>query len=243
MKLPKTLLLLLALALPSVRAQTVTGETMLNPFFSGGSYADWSFFGDFRNDGGQDRVVFDLKAVGANPEGFSGAVGTGKTGAQIAVENSLDPNANYLQGFDFSLANPYYDQIGPFDGTPDGRYDLFFELTVSTTSGTYRAQSDMFDLVTTPNGALAPTFTWLGGGFGGDPGLQNGGLGVLLADVNGITYSAIVQTVGSNTTVAVSFATVDNMSLVYQVVPEPAGCVLALSGVGMLILRGRRKRC
>lgn len=242
MKYPKFALFLAIVFAPlAARAQTITGETMLNPYFSGGNYTNWSFFGDFRNDGGQDRMVFDLKSSGGNPVGFSGAVGTGKTGSQIAAENSLDANTNYLQGFDFSLANPFYNQIGPFGGTPDGQYNLYFELTVSTTSGNYRAESNTFDLVTTPNGALTPSFTWLsGGGFNGDIGLQNGGQGVALADVTGITYSAIVQTVGTNTTAAVSFATVDNMSLTYQVVPEPGAGALALAAGGLLALRVRR---
>jgi hypothetical protein len=42
-------------------ADTVVGQAILNPFFTGNDYSGWTLNAPWRNDGGNDRLVFDIE--------------------------------------------------------------------------------------------------------------------------------------------------------------------------------------
>lgn len=235
----------------SAQAQVVTGETILNPYFgTTPDYSNWTFSPEFRGESSQSRITFDVKPSGGNTPGYSNATGMGKTGAAIAAEQSLDANSSYFKGFDFSLARPYYTQLGPYAGPVNGAYQMYFEVNIYTTQGGFRANSNFFnpiDFTAYPDQTgvvLSPTFTW-NVAFLGDPSAYNDGLGVLLADVTSITYAAVVYTEVANMGAGSSFATFDSMSLTYMVstVPEPSQWWLVATGLLFLVtqlkLRGR----
>lgn len=228
----------------SAKAQTlITGQAILNPYFET-NFDNWNLTNGFYGDSGS-RIAYAVAANSGNLVGFAVATGTGYTGSAIATANSLDASTCYLKGFDFTQSQPWFYQIGPW-GSINGQYNLYFEVKVTTLEGkTYQADSNTFNALTTANGAMTLNFNW--DGALGDIKDANGGLGLALSDVTGISYAAVMETLGGiNTLGGNTFVTLDNMSLIYQVstVPEASSyamiaCAMGLLG-GLQVLRGRR---
>jgi len=206
--------LVLCTALTSARSDTVVGQAMLNPFFTGNDYSGWTLNAPWRNDGGNDRLVFDIE--GSNPTGFPTAIGQGvDLMTQSAITNAAGGYSALgarLMDFNFGASDPFVAVFG--SNTNNGIYKLFFEVDVLTTSGLYRAKTQEFDTPQNLSGALDLNFSWLtGGSFLGD--LEANG-GTLLSGISSITYKAVmfVDTPASGGT---AFFTLDNMSLEYVV--------------------------
>jgi hypothetical protein len=237
-------LALLSISLTS--AEAVTGEAIINPFFDDGAgvedYTNWTFNAPWRNDGGNQRAVFDVADF--NAAGFASLTGAGRdlaTAPEITGDPAFTDASNaILTGM--TLNSPFLNLFGT---APAEDYLLFFELDVITAGGTFRAQSQTIDVSTigvpsTP----ALTTTWLGGGFLGDPSGQAGG-GIALSDITGINYSAVVQIVEPLTSGSPqAFLTADNLSVTYDVsfVPEPGSYALlaGLLGLGFVMVRKRK---
>ncbi len=206
--------LVLCTALTSARSDTVVGQAMLNPFFTGNDYSGWTLNAPWRNDGGNDRLVFDIE--GSNPTGFPTAIGQGvDLMTQSAITNAAGGYSALgarLMDFNFGASDPFVAVFG--SNTNNGIYKLFFEVDVQTSSGLYRAKTQEFDTPQNLSGALDLNFSWLtGGSFLGDL-AANGG--TLLSGISSITYKAVmyIDTPASGGT---AFFTLDNMSLEYVV--------------------------
>ena len=237
--------LLLGSLAPALEANVVTGEAMLNPFFSSGDYANWSLGGWWREDGTNDRLVFDV--LDTNVAGFSLAAGTG---VDLSTEDAITANPNYtgpdsafLIGFTFG--EPFLAPINEGSIGASADYNLFFEVDVTTAAGTYRAQSTAFNNAwELGSGSISPTFSWLTeGGFLGDPANAAGGNGIVISAIEAIQYKAVMQIITpTDNGTGPGFQTVNNMSLIYQVavIPEPstsAACGIGVFGVVLLLRR------
>jgi hypothetical protein len=165
-------------------ADTVVGQAMLNPFFTGNDYSGWTLNAPWRNDGGNDRLVFDIE--GSNPTGFPTAIGQGvDLMTQSAITNAAGGYSALgarLMDFNFGASDPFVAVFG--SNTNNGIYKLFFEVDVLTTSGLYRAKSQELDTPQNLSGALDLNFSWqTGGSFLGDL-AANGG--TLLSGISSI---------------------------------------------------------
>lgn len=195
-------------------ADTVVGQAMLNPFFTGNDYSGWTLNVPWRNDGGNDRLVFDIE--GSNSMGFPTAIGQGvDLMTQSAITNAAGGYSALgarLMDFNFGASDPFVAVFG--SNANNGIYKLFFEVDVLTSSGLYRAKSQELDTPQNLSETLDLNFSWLTGeSFLGN--LATNG-GTLLSGISSITYKAVmfVDTPASGGT---AFFTLDNMSLEYVV--------------------------
>ena len=224
----------------------IYGEAMLNPSFENNSYEGWIFDGSWRNDGNASRMVYDLLSNGGNAHAYSLATGIGKNGMEIAAENNIDASSSYLQGFNLTESTPYLAQFG--DGSIDGKYNLYFEVTIECASGeAFRAQSEWVDVVNyTTEGPLTLSWEWISNDvYQGDVAEQNDSKGIQLDNVDSITYTAVLWAEIPNQTENTHYITIDNMNLQYEInaspIPEPSSLAFYMCGACGLWLIVRRR--
>ncbi|MEN8661487.1 MAG: PEP-CTERM sorting domain-containing protein [Lentimonas sp.] len=231
------------LSLSAISAEAITGETVINPFYSDQSsssdYNSWTFNAPWDNDGAQSRIVYTAESSGNT--GVFTAVGAGRNLA-TASEITGDPgftNADNALLTGVTLNAPFLNLFGSVDA---GDYNLLFQLDIVTAGGTFRAQSQEVDFSTIgTNNALPLFMTYQDGVFLGDPSSQAGG-GIALSDITSIDYRAVVNVI-SPTTGGAAFLTADNLSVSYDVsfVPEPGTYALlaGLSGLCFVMVTRR----
>lgn len=195
-------------------AEEVTGEMLANPYFLDGNYDHWEFSGQWRSDGAQERIVFEMDNQNV---GYPAAVGRG---LHLALSDEEDASSAKLIGFEFN--KPYLAVYNADVVSPNADYSLYFELDIVTSSGLYRAQSQFIkNPWTLQAGELALEFEWLQASeFEGAP-ASNAEGGIPIDTIQEVHYKAVIyarQATDSKTDPV--FVTIDNMSLTFRVIIE-----------------------
>ncbi|MEN8661488.1 MAG: hypothetical protein ABF322_05995 [Lentimonas sp.] len=205
-------------AFVSFAADPVHGELLANPYFLDANYDHWEFSGEWRADGQQGRVVFEIDEKNT---GFPAAVGRGKyfslmgaNGQPIVAKGSA--LSAKLTGITFN--KPYVAIYNAESIGLNADYALYFEIDIMTATGVYRAKSQQFNKPwMLPKGELELNFEWdHGDGFLGNP-FKGPNRGIQIQAIKEVFYKAVIQVnratdPGSGTV----FVTLDNLSLTFQ---------------------------
>lgn len=208
-------------------ATAVTSQAIINPFFQNAAgvsdYTGWTLNAPWRGDGAGSRLIFEVNHT--NPTGFIAAVGLGRdlaTAPEIVADPGFTTADNaFLTGFVFDA--PF---IQTFAGRQiaGGHYNLFFEVDVSTATGTYRGKSrNAVNPWFLEAGPIRLDFAWDNRPFLGDPAAARDG-GIKLSAITGIEYRAVIEvmTPATNPNTASGFFGLDNLSLTGQITLQPA---------------------
>lgn len=226
---------------------TPAENLVINRFFEGGDYTGWSTGGAWRDNGGNNNLVFDFLTTGS-AGGFDAATASIQNGGLRDI-SSVDSGLNYTDDVDFDIDTAMLSSLtfeSPFIGHAAGENrganlnaNFFVEFDIQTSGGNYRARSQdrlIDDSTSVIGGDFAPVMTWqIGGGFLGDPFAD--GSGVTLSSITGIEYKWFINTVAPNSDGSGTyFFTVDNAGLRYEVtvVPEPGQSSVIMGAIAVL---------
>lgn len=195
-------------------AERVIGEMMINPFFDE-NYDHWDFSGDWRDDSGQSRIVYEISQHNV---GFPAAVGRAKH-ISLNVHDSGATEAPSAVLTSFIFNPPYISVYGSDLVGNEASYSLYFEIDILTDSKIYRAKSQEFNQPwNLPQGDLHPNFKWLqNNDFPGNPFDHFSG-GMPIERIQEVYYKAIMEVrnpnhIGSQP----AYITLDNMSLTFEI--------------------------
>ncbi len=238
---------ILVLALISVggltRAEVLYAnqQLMSNPFMTDNKDG-WTPISPWRNDAGENQV-FDFNTDG--PTGFFATnlttVDFTSTGTHVS-DPDYDVNTARLTGLTF---NGIF--VGRANETAAGanlEANLFVELTITTSTDSYRAQSGNLEnpWAQTAGTYLDAGYNWLNDGtYSGNP---FAGSGLVLSDITDINVNYFMHVIGNNSDGSGTvFTTLDNASIEYDVtvIPEPSTLVL-LGIAGLGVIAGLRRR-
>jgi len=200
-------------------------------FFTGSDYSGWDLTGSqWRDDGGNDRLVFD------STNAF-----TGSQSASSLASSAIYNHDTYLTGIDFAGMDPFLATFNPQDGDLG---TLQFTLTINTSSGNYTASS-----ATLTDGAFLDNIpgtvlgVWDTVSWDTDP-FSTGNNVISTSSITSVIYSANIDIATANTSADQTvFVSLDNMVVagVFSPVPEPATCATIAGLLALCFVAVRRR--